>query len=259
MMFTPIGYFHTEKIHPFEAGRQASVVSAPGLGEIRLERQRDFESALDDLIGFERIWILYHFHHNTHWKPKVMPPRGPRLKRGTFATRAPFRPNPIGMSCVKLRHIDGLSVFVEGHDLLDGTPVLDLKPYLPYADSFPEAKVGWLEDIEHRAWSVIFNINAQNQIDWLELNNLTQLKSFIQNQLEYEPLDQKRKRVESIGGDQYRLAYRTWRIRFQTFLIEQKIEVLDIASGYSPADLLTGLDPYADKQLHMQYLKKFRL
>src|SRR5688572_21498460 len=106
----PIGTFHTDSKFPYEARRQAAADSANSLGEIRLEPGQDFEQALEDLEGFERIWIVYQFHHNSEWKPKVMPPRGPRIKRGVFATRAPYRPNPLGLSCVRLVRVEGLTV-----------------------------------------------------------------------------------------------------------------------------------------------------
>lgn len=249
----PIGKFHCESKQPFEARRQASADSSNSLGEIRLLPNKDFEQALADLDGFERIWIIYQFHHNTDWKPKVMPPRGARVKRGAFATRAPYRPNPIGLSCVRLVKIEGLTVFVEGHDLLDGTPVLDIKPYLPYADAFPESRVGWLENVENERWEVHFSSTAEKQLQWLEENGLSQIRSFLEAQLEFDPLDHKRKRVESIGED-YHLAYRTWRASFSVDEKSRLIQIESIYSGYSASDLNTNEDPYGDKDLHRQFL-----
>ena len=103
---------------------------------------------LDDLAGFVRIWVLYAFHLNQGWKPKVKPPRGPRVARGLFATRSPDRPNPIGLSCVEIVRIEDSKIYIRGFDMLDGTPVLDIKPYLPYADAFPDAKAGWVDELE---------------------------------------------------------------------------------------------------------------
>lgn len=163
----PIGTFHADSKYPYEARRQAAADTTNSLGEIRLQPGRSFEQALEDLEGFERIWVVYQFHQNADWKPKVMPPRGPRTKRGVFATRAPYRPNALGMSCVRLLKVDGLTVVIEGHDLLDGTPVLDIKPYLPYADSFPGSRVGWLEDVESERWQIQFSAKAADQIKWL--------------------------------------------------------------------------------------------
>ena len=94
--------------------------------------------ALRDLDGFSRIWVLAFLHLNHHWNPTVRPPRGEKVHRGTLATRAPHRPNPIGLSALRLIH-EGNRIYVE-IDLLDGTPILDIKPYVPYCDAFPEAK-----------------------------------------------------------------------------------------------------------------------
>ena len=250
----PIGIFHASAKFPYEARRQASDDLRLSHGAIHLQSGCGYEQALEDLAGFERIWIIYHFHLNHAWKPKVLPPRGPAgVKRGVFATRAPYRPNPLGLSCVRLRAIEGLRVLVEGHDLLDGTPVLDIKPYIPYADAFPEAQVGWLENIEARRWRVEFSKGAQAQLQWLEDRGLSQLRGFITSQLEFEPIDEKRKRITSKAED-YRLAYRTWRIDFALDLTARVVRVKDLASGYQPAELQEPADPYGDKDLHRSFL-----
>ena len=77
----------------------------------------------------------------------MRPPRGARVRRGLFATRSPDRPNPIGLSAVQLVRVDGLRLHVRGVDLLDGTPILDIKPYVPYADAFPDARAGWIDEL----------------------------------------------------------------------------------------------------------------
>jgi len=105
------------------------------------------EVALADLAGMERIWVLSLLDRGGTFAPEVTPPRGPRTKRSLFSTRSPDRPNPIGLSAVELVRIEGTRLHVRGIDLLDGTPILDLKPYLAYADSFPDAKAGWVDTI----------------------------------------------------------------------------------------------------------------
>jgi tRNA-Thr(GGU) m(6)t(6)A37 methyltransferase TsaA len=254
MTLEPIGVFKTESKYPYDARRQAAADSTNAIGEIVLQAGLGLEQALEDLEGFERIWIIYQFHHNPDWKPKVMPPRGPRVKRGVFATRAPYRPNALGLSCVRLVKVDGLRVVVEGHDLLDETPVFDIKPYLPYADSFSDSKVGWLEEVESQRWQVNLSPKAARQLNWLAQHGLSQLQGFIQGQLEFDPLDHKRKRVVEMGGA-YQLAYRTWRVNFQADQNAHVIQVESIASGYSPADLVSTEDPYGDKDLHREFLK----
>jgi len=106
----------------------------------------EYRGALADLDSFRRIWLIFVFDRSRGWAPKVKPPRG-GLKRGVFATRAPNRPSQIGLTNVVLKNVDvGLGlVRVQGIDLLDETPILDIKPYLPMLDAWPDAGHGWLE------------------------------------------------------------------------------------------------------------------
>ena len=112
-------------------------------GRIELFPGRGYEDALDGLAAWEYAWVLFVFHKNVEeergWKPKVLPPRSDQ-KRGVFSTRSPHRPNPIGLSAVQIERVDGLVVHVRRLDILDGSPVLDLKPYVAYADALPEAR-----------------------------------------------------------------------------------------------------------------------
>jgi tRNA (adenine37-N6)-methyltransferase len=258
----PIGVFRSESVHPYEARRQGAVDDSSQTTWIDLDKGRQFEQALEDLGGFERIWLLYRFHHNENWKPKVMPPRGPRTKRGVFATRSPYRPNPLGLSCVELVKIEGLRVYVRGADLLDGTPIFDIKPYLAYADSFPAAKAGWTEGLKESAHDVVFQAQSEDKLRWLEARGVTQLRGFLQAQLEYDPLDADRKRVadsplSSEGTKLHRISYRTWRA---DFLISGKdVRVVDLSSGYTTDELQASDDPYSDKALHRTFCEKFPL
>src|SRR6476661_462960 len=108
-------------------------------------------AALADLEGMEHLWVLSWLHRGGTWAAQVMPPRGPRVRRGLFATRSPDRPNPIGLSAVRLIRVDGCNLHVNGIDLIDGTPILDIKPYVPYADAFPQAKAGWIDAVPRDA------------------------------------------------------------------------------------------------------------
>lgn len=105
------------------------------------------EQVVHDLHGFERIWLIFAFHLSEGWKSMVKPPRG-GPKRGVLATRSPHRPNSIGLSAVELIKVEGRTLHLRGVDLLDGTPVLDIKPYVPYADAFPGAKAGWIDELD---------------------------------------------------------------------------------------------------------------
>jgi tRNA-Thr(GGU) m(6)t(6)A37 methyltransferase TsaA len=110
-----------------------------------IEVDPTYAPALADLVGFERIWVLYMFDRARPFEPVVVPYRDDR-PRGLFATRAPGRPNPIGISALRLVGIDGTTVKVADVDILDGTPVLDLKPYVPAFDAFPGSRAGWLDE-----------------------------------------------------------------------------------------------------------------
>lgn len=254
IQFAPIGIYHSDAKAPYEAARQP-LERITTRGEITLRSGQQFEQALENLEGMERLWLIYVFHHNKNWKPKVLPPRGSTTKVGVFATRAPYRPNPIGMSCVKLIKISDLRILVEGADLLDGTPLLDIKPYLPYADSFPNAKTGWLENT--RRYAVPSSTAARMQLDFLRGRGLSQLEDFILNQLEYEPTNRDKKRVSS-GAGHFVLAYKTWRVQFTVDEENSVVTVIKIFSGYSLEELSPGAaDPYGDKNIHREFLVGF--
>jgi tRNA-Thr(GGU) m(6)t(6)A37 methyltransferase TsaA len=135
-----------------DAPHQPTVVAGTATGlpaEATLELEAALPAAvLRDLEGFERVWLIFVFHLSEGWTPLVQPPRGPKTRRGVLATRSPHRPNAIGLSAVDLVAIEGRTLHLRGVDLLDGTPVLDLKPYVPYADAFPSARAGWIDAVD---------------------------------------------------------------------------------------------------------------
>jgi tRNA-Thr(GGU) m(6)t(6)A37 methyltransferase TsaA len=139
-VFRPIGVVRSPFRWREQAPRQAGL--AANEGEIRL--LPGYRNGLKDIGGFTRLWVLAWFHRSHGWKPQIVPPRD-RVKRGLFATRAPDRPNALGLSCVRLLAVYGGSLLIADHDLLDGTPVLDLKPYIPAYDSHPLAAAGWVD------------------------------------------------------------------------------------------------------------------
>lgn len=122
--------------------------------KIVFEQEYRNEHAVRGLEEFSHIWLIWQFseHAGKEWTPTVRPPRlGGNTRKGVFATRSPFRPNGLGMSCVKLDAIEndpvlGPVLFVSGIDMMDGTPILDIKPYLPYVDSHPKAKGGYAQE-----------------------------------------------------------------------------------------------------------------
>lgn len=144
----PIGVVRSPYLERFGTPRQATVTEGrpeEAIARIELFPEVVPAEALRDLEGFERVWVIAWFHLNQGWRPTVIPTRGPRVRRGLFATRSPHRPNQLGLSACRILRIEGHTVHLQGIDLLDGTPVLDLKPYVPYADAFPEARAGWLD------------------------------------------------------------------------------------------------------------------
>ncbi|MEM7263341.1 MAG: tRNA (N6-threonylcarbamoyladenosine(37)-N6)-methyltransferase TrmO [Planctomycetota bacterium] len=127
MTFTPIGVFRTRVIDKAVAPRQSGLVPD---NEGRVELEPEYHAALAGLEGFDRVWLITWLDRASGWRPIVTPPRA-NEPLGLFATRAPHRPNPIGLSAVRVERIEPGVVFVRGHDVIEGTPILDLKPYLP--------------------------------------------------------------------------------------------------------------------------------
>ncbi len=143
----PIGRVSSAYHRRFGTPQQASAVDSDAAAVLVLDPLKIPPEALADLAGMERIWVLSWLHRGGGWSPQVFPPRGPRQRRGLFSTRSPDRPNPIGLSAVELVRVEGCDLHVRGIDLLDGTPILDIKPYVPYADAFPGARAGWIDSI----------------------------------------------------------------------------------------------------------------
>lgn len=255
MEITPIATFRTNKKEPYQAARQGTVDASEEVAVIEFKSGQNFEQALENIQGISHFWLIYGFHKNDSWKPKVLPPRGSDQKVGVFSTRSPYRPNQLGLSCVEFVKQEGLKIYVKHFDLLDETPIFDIKPYLPYADSFPEAKVGWLENIENEKFEIKFCDLANKQIHFLNSEGVTELKNFILQQLQFDPLNSKKKRVLNTSENKFVLSYRTWRIEFLCFT--HQIEILSLFSGYGPQDLTERKDTYNDKDIHRKFLIEF--
>lgn len=149
--YRPIGILHSPYVRRIDAPHQSTVVAGTESGDsalasLELHEWLD-EKVVQDLGGFDRLWLIFAFHLSEGWKSSVKPPRG-GPKRGVLATRSPHRPNSIGLSAVELIRIEGRTLHLRGVDLLDGTPVLDIKPYVPYADAFPDARAGWIDELD---------------------------------------------------------------------------------------------------------------
>lgn len=207
----PIGFVESPFKERYETPHQGVFGGETG-SIIKLDRNKNYEQALKDLEGFERIWVIYLFHLNDSWKPLVTPPRNDGKKVGVFASRSPHRPNGIGLSCVNLHRIDGLNIHISGSDILDGSPVLDIKPYLPWSDSFPESKTGWAKTGERTVYAVEFSENAFTVCNRIFDEDGVNLAGYAKVQLTFEPKDTSRKRIDLISANEYRLTYRNWQI-----------------------------------------------
>lgn len=169
----PIAVIHSPFREKFATPRQPGLT--PSItATIRFKPAFCTAEAVRGLDGFSHIWLIFLFHRNLDqgWKPTVRPPRlGGNHRVGVYASRSPFRPNPIGLSAVRLLDIDikgqDISLRVEGPDLIDGTPILDIKPYIPYGDCIPEASGGFADKAPNRL-EVVFSERARHQLEALE-------------------------------------------------------------------------------------------
>ena len=222
-------------------------------GTITLLEGQNFEQALEDLVGMERIWLLYWFDRNPNWKPKVLVPRGERQKRGVFATRSPHRPNPIGLSLVDLVEVRGLTLRVRNIDLLDGTPILDIKPYLPYAEAYPNAYCGWIEEAA-KAGEYVVNYSdlASSQLEFLKQHSVD-LQTRIERVLSRDPKPHPYKRISEQEGRMVQ-AIRGWRVCFQ---VEDAVVTVErIRSGYSDAAIASGRE-LSDTEVQIAFHQAF--
>lgn len=229
----PIGFVRNELATKVEAARQPQAAEGQA-ARIELLPGRNFEHALEDLASWKRIWVIFWFHHNAGWRPKVLPPRSVTGRKGVFATRSPHRPNPIGMSAVRLERVEGLTLHILDTDMLDGTPVLDLKPYVAYTDAHSDAGNGWLDADPVRAYEVIFEPRAVEQAKWIEDRTGLTLEERIRSTLVLGPEPHPYRRIRPIDGGM-QLAVKEWRARFS--VVGREIRVLEIASGFRASQL----------------------
>lgn len=175
----------------FGIPRQPGLVSSPATIEIHSTFSQD--EAFRELENFSHIWVIFIFHavDNNTWKPTVRPPRlGGNQRVGVFATRSMFRPNPIGLSVVELKGIERvgekITLNIMGGDFLDDTPVVDIKPYLPYVDSISAAKAGYAMEKPEIKFKVIFSTNAGNDISTAKIK-YPNLEKIIEEILQIDP------------------------------------------------------------------------
>lgn len=230
--FKAIGYLSSDNKQRYETPRQG-VLAKESKAVIYLNPKQNFEQAVKDLDGIERIWVIYQFHLNKNWKPLVTPPRHTRKKVGVFATRAPYRPNAIGLSCVKLNKVEGLKIFISESDILDGSPILDIKPYLPYSDAFPDVKTGWVKSDLNERFNVLFNTKSKKVGEKLKADNNINLFDYARLQLEFNPTDLSRKRIsifisQKTGEENFVLSYQDWQVHYNVDETKKKVTISDI-------------------------------
>ncbi len=191
--FEPIGYIRSCFKEKFGIPRQPGLVSK-ARATLIIEPPYSQPEAFRQLERFSHIWVLFVFHESVRrdWKPTVRPPRlGGNRRVGVFASRSGFRPNPIGQSVVELLSIvtttNKIELNLGGVDLLDGTPVLDVKPYIPYADAIDNASAGYANQQPVAKWPVVFSEMAAHRCDKAQTSRYPDLKTLIVDLLSLDP------------------------------------------------------------------------
>jgi tRNA-Thr(GGU) m(6)t(6)A37 methyltransferase TsaA len=254
----PIGFVRSARETKVEAARQPRAAAGEA-ARIELLPGHHYEHALEDLERWELIWVIFWFHLNSGWRPKVLPPRSTTGRKGVFATRSPHRPNPLGMSVVRLERVEGLVLHIRDSDMLDGTPVLDLKPYVAYTDSHPGAGAGWLEDAARAGgagggigagsgmgtqpadpvdkYVVRFEALAAEQVVWVESHTGLALRERVESTLALGPAPHPYRRIRRLG-EEMQLSVKEWRVRFA--VMERDVRVIEITSGFRASQLAAG-------------------
>jgi hypothetical protein len=210
------------------------------------------------------VWVIFWFHQAKGWRPKVLPPRSTR-KRGVLATRSPHRPNPLGLSVVKLERVEGTTLHVRGVDMLDGTPVLDVKPYVPYADVV-QASSGWLGERAPESSTAPLDPGPSFEVGWSALAreqlaflgaHSHRLREDAERVLGAGPAPHPYRRIRR-DGLRLRLAVRDFRVYFA--LHGRRVEIEELTTGYRASALADPrTEPSADipLDLHRRFVARF--
>ena len=223
MEIKPIAHIKSDFKEKFGIPRQSGLTTLKA--EIIFCPEYRNPDALRGLEDFSHLWLIFDFSkaHREEWSPTVRPPRlGGNTRVGVFATRSPFRPNPIGLSSVKLeeiKHTDNLGdvLIVSGADLLDGTSIFDIKPYLPYSDAHTDASAGFTESIDKAPLKVIIPSDLSAMIPEDKLEGLTSL-------LSQDP----RPSYQSDGERVYKMLFADFEISFK--VDGDTLNVIDISN-----------------------------
>ncbi|CCG88147.1 tRNA (N6-threonylcarbamoyladenosine(37)-N6)-methyltransferase TrmO [Erwinia piriflorinigrans] len=215
--FAQIGVIHSPWKEKFAVPRQPRLVEDGG-GELHLQAPYNHPDAVRGLEAFSHLWLLFVFHQTMDggWRPTVRPPRlGGNARMGVFATRSTFRPNPVGMSLVELRGIrcqkQQVILQLGSLDLVDGTPIIDIKPYLPFAESLPDASAGFAQQAPTADMPVSFSPGAWQQLVQLQ-QRYPYLERFITQVLAQDPRPAYRKGEEA--GREYAASLLEFNVRW---------------------------------------------
>ncbi|MFP9231213.1 tRNA (N6-threonylcarbamoyladenosine(37)-N6)-methyltransferase TrmO [Pectobacterium cacticida] len=234
-IFNQIGVIRSPYKEKFAIPRQPGLVEDGG-GALQLLPPYTQAECVRGLENFSHIWILFIFHQTMEngWHPTVRPPRlGGNARTGVFATRSPFRPNPIGMSLVELKGIhtigDTITLELGSLDLVDGTPVVDIKPYLPFAESYPQARAGFAQMAPDATMPVFFSSFAEKQIAEHQ-KKYPHLKRFISQVLAQDPRPAYRKGEDILR--EYAVSLLEFNVRWR--VCDEKTEVLSLDHTHNP-------------------------
>jgi tRNA-Thr(GGU) m(6)t(6)A37 methyltransferase TsaA len=256
----PIGFIRTHQQVKFQARHQPEETSGER-NVLELVGGQNYEQALQDLEGFDRVWLIWWFHRNETWRPLVLPPRGPAQRRGVFATRSPHRPNFLGMTPVQLLAVEKRRLILGPCDLVEGTPVFDIKPYVPAYDAFPDARAGWIEEVD--AWAerpprftVGFSAKAAEQATWLAADWQIDFRPRLIELLSHDPTPHRTRRIKRRGDQQFVIACGAWRAVF--VVSGDRIEITELEAGY-PLRFLTreGYEAVPDREAQMTFIAKW--
>lgn len=228
-IFKQIGTIRSPYKEKFAVPRQPGLVE-DGHGELVLLPPYNQKEAVRGLGEFSHIWVMFIFHQTMEggWRPTVRPPRlGGNARMGVFATRSTFRPNPLGMSLIELKSIrtQGNEVVLElgSLDLVDGTPVVDIKPYLPFAESYPQARAGFAQTAPAADMQVFFSAPAEEQLQQ-QLRRYPNLRRFVTQVLAQDPRPAYQKEQET--SRQYAVWLLEFNVRWR--IVGDQTEVLSL-------------------------------
>jgi tRNA (adenine37-N6)-methyltransferase len=246
LQLEPIGHVRTASRFKFDAPSQPNA-ETDEVNQIELLPGKQFELALTDLEGFDKIWLLWWFDRNHTWRPRVLPPRGPAKRRGVFATRSPHRPNPLGLTCVSLLGIEGRFLQVGALDMTDGTPIFDIKPYLRTVDSHPESSLGWLEEVEAAEmappnFQIVQTPQAEAELTWLRQHWGIDFTERAFGILSRDPQPHRTRRILQVEPGLYRMACGAWRMYYR--IEGATVVIIEVQKGYAEEGLLA---PYHEK------------